>query len=65
MNRIKKLREALKISQKELSGKAGVSQPYIHDLENNKRGARPETLQRIADALGVTVNLLTDEKKRA
>lgn len=61
MNRIKEIREGLKISQVELSGKAKVSQPYLHDLENNRRGAKPETLARIAGALGVTVNELIEK----
>ena len=60
MNRIKVLREAQKLTQVELSGRAMISQPYLHDLENNKRGAKPETLQRIADALGVTVSDLME-----
>ena len=52
----------MKVSQTELSGKAKVSQPYLHDLENNRRGAKPETLARIAEALGVTVNDLEEKK---
>lgn len=56
MNRIKEIREFMKITQIELSKRAEVSQPYLHDLENNHRGAKPETLSRIAEALGVTVN---------
>ena len=56
MNRIKEIREVKKLTQVELSSLAKVSQPYLHDLENNHRGAKPETLQRIADALGVAVN---------
>ena len=64
MNRIKKLRMLFNVSQKELSRMAGISQPYLHDLENNNRGARPRTLQRIADALGVTVDKLLEEDKK-
>lgn len=63
MNRIKEAREALKVSQIELANRAGFSQPYIHDLENNHRGAKPETLQRIANALGVKVSDLVIERK--
>lgn len=64
MNRIRELREGFKISQVELSNKAGISQPYLYDLETNRRRGRPETLQRIADALGVSVSELqeTDQK---
>lgn len=63
MNRIKEIREFMQMSQTELSKLAEVSQPYLHDLENNRRGAKPETLMRIAGALGVTVNdLIVVEK---
>ena len=61
MNRIKEIRESKHISQTELSSSALISQPYLHDLENNRRGAKPETLQRIADALGVPVEELTEK----
>ena len=55
MNRIKEIREFCRMTQMELSTKAKISQPYLVDLENNRRGAKPETLQRIADAMGVQV----------
>lgn len=61
MNRIKELREKAKIQQKTLAEMAQVSQPYMHDLENNHRGAKPETLERIANALGVNVSDLIRE----
>ena len=47
--------------QKELAEKAGISCPYLHDLERDRRGAKPETISRIAEALGVTVEELTKE----
>lgn len=43
------------ISQKDLAEKVGVSCPYLCDLEKNRRGARPETYQRIAEALNCSV----------
>ena len=55
MNRIKEIREKKKVSQVSLSIKAGVSQPFLCDLENGRRGAKPDTLKRIAEALGVDV----------
>lgn len=55
MNRIKELRESLGINQKELAAMIGVSRPFLCDLEKNRRGARPETYQRIADVLRVPV----------
>ena len=56
MNRIKEVRERLKVSQLELARRAGVSQPFIHDLENENRNAKPETMRKIADALGCSVD---------
>lgn len=64
MYRIKEVRNALRVSQKDLAVMATISQPYLHDLENNRRGAKAETLQRIADALGVSVSILTEEDRR-
>ena len=60
MNRIKAVREQLQITQTELANRAKISQPFLHDLEHNKRGARPETMQRIAESLGVTVDELEE-----
>lgn len=61
MNRIKEIRTALMISQKDLAEKVGVSCPYLCDLEKNRRGARPETYQRIAEALNCSVMDLMKE----
>ena len=41
------------------AAKANISQPYLHDLENGNRGAKRETLERIAKALNVEVEDLT------
>ena len=61
MNRIKEIREKIGMKQMKLAELANVSQPYLFDLENNRRGAKPETLKRIADSLGVTVADLIKE----
>lgn len=63
MNCIKKIREFQRISQKNLAEAANVSQPYLHDLENNRRGAKPDTLMRIANALGVTASDLQEKEE--
>ena len=55
MNRIKEIRTAMKVTQMDLARSVGVSQPFLCDLENNRRGAKPETLTKIATALGVSV----------
>lgn len=62
MNRIKEIREKARMTQMELANLAKVSQPYLHDLENNHRGARPETYERIASALNVSVNELISKE---
>lgn len=56
LNRIKELRQKIGMTQKTLADSAQISQPYLFDLENNRRGARSETLERIAKALGVSVD---------
>lgn len=61
MNRIKTVREERRMSQNELAKRAGISQPFIHDLENGNRNAKPETWRKIADALGCTVDALKEE----
>ena len=61
MNRIKELRKEKGLTQKKLAELAGISQPYLNDLENGNRMGKPETLQRIADPLGVTVKILKGE----
>lgn len=62
MSNIKKIRLEKGVSQKELAEKAGVSQPFIHDLENENRNAKPETMERIAAALDCSVDDLRGEK---
>jgi transcriptional regulator with XRE-family HTH domain len=63
LDKIKKIRKARKMTQTELARRAGVSQPHIYDLENGNRRASPETLKRIAEALGVTVQELQDTQE--
>lgn len=58
MNRIREIRESLKLAQKDLAEMVGISCPFLCDLEKNRRGAKPETYQRIAEALNVPVTEL-------
>lgn len=62
VNKIKEIRERKGLQQKELAELVGLSAPYLHDLENDRRGAKPETLERIANGLGVTVMELTGKE---
>ena len=62
-NRIREIRLSRKMTQAELGNLLGVSQPYIHDLELGHRGAKIETLKKVAKALGVPLDqLLIDEE---
>ena len=60
MNRIKELREEKGMNQKELAKLTRISAPFLCDLERNRRGAKPETLQRIASVLGAEVSDLME-----
>lgn len=52
---IKRLRSLKGLTQKQLAAAAGVSQPFVHDLEHGiKKSATPEKLGQLAAALGVT-----------
>lgn len=53
--RLRSLREAAKISQVELSRRAGLSQEAISRLETGSREPRLETLKRLAQGLGVAL----------
>jgi DNA-binding XRE family transcriptional regulator len=58
-NLVKAWRKHLGISQKELAAGAGVSQPALSQMENcdNPRSA---TLEKLAEAMGLSVHQLTD-----
>lgn len=57
-DRIKEVRESMRMTQDELADKAGLSKGFVSDVENNKRGISAENLLRIADALGATLDYL-------
>ena len=52
MNEMLKAREALGMSQQELSTKTGITQPDISKLENGKANPSIGTLKKIAGAFG-------------
>lgn len=57
--RVKECREALGMTQEELSIKSGVSRGTIVALENDKESATTTaTLRKVAKALGVTISHL-------
>lgn len=57
---IKEAREAKGRSQKELAEAAGMSPQQLSQYENGLRNPKLETLIRIADALNVSIEALTD-----
>jgi transcriptional regulator with XRE-family HTH domain len=56
--RIRQLREAKGISQRELAEKAGLSREYVLRLEGAQQDPTLGTLEKIAKALGVPVGML-------
>jgi transcriptional regulator with XRE-family HTH domain len=60
-NQIRKYRKESNISQKELGNRLGMSQQQIAQYENGNRMPKVETLQRIADALGIYIGKLDDK----
>lgn len=51
--RITHLRERLEMSGNALAKKAGISQPYLWQIEAGEKDPPASTLKQIADALGV------------
>jgi len=54
-NRIREIRKAKNLTLAEISGSIGISIAYLSDIERGNRHGSEGTLQRIADALGVSV----------
>ena len=63
MNAIMRMRQEKGITQAALAEAAGVSQPFIYDLERGHRGAKMATLEKIADVLGCSVSELYDDER--
>ena len=59
--KIKEIRLLKGISQKELSERLGVSSAMISQYESGKRNPKMETLLKIADALGISINVFYDD----
>ena len=62
--RIRERRGELALSQRALSEAADVAVDVIVKLEQDARGARPLTLQKLAGALGVSAEYLTTGRER-
>lgn len=57
-DRVLKLRRHRGLTQRELADRAGISSPFISDIENNKRNVSSSVLLRIANALGASLDYL-------
>ena len=56
--RIKRLRESIRLSQKEFAGKIGISQSAVNRYENNQSEASYKTLLTYADYFDVSLDYL-------
>lgn len=62
MTKLKDKRIEKGLTPAQLADAAGVSRPYIHDLELGARGAKPDTWERIAAVLGCDVDEIEKRK---
>ena len=56
--RVRELRTVLGLSQEALAFAAGISTPYVSDVENGKRSPGLDVLVALAQALGVSLSEL-------
>lgn len=54
-----KLREKQEMSQEDLAYKAGIDRTYISGIEKGDRNISVSTYTKLANALGVNINLAT------
>jgi DNA-binding XRE family transcriptional regulator len=57
---IKLWREERGLTQQNLAARAGISKPYLSQIETGKRQGTVETLSALAGALDVPIDVLTD-----
>jgi DNA-binding XRE family transcriptional regulator len=60
MNLVKAWRTHLKMSQKDVAKKAGISQAALSQMEKTDNEHRTATLKKLAKAMGVSVDQLKD-----
>ena len=53
---LKEWRASLNLTQEQIADKTGISRQHYNRIENNPYSANVSTLDRIAVALGITVN---------
>ncbi|MDP6568344.1 MAG: helix-turn-helix transcriptional regulator [Candidatus Marinimicrobia bacterium] len=54
--RIKELRKHAGISQEKLAFKAGIDRTYINGVENGRRNISIKNIEKIAEALSITLS---------
>lgn len=59
--RLREQRLALGLRQGDLAQRAGISPAYLNLIEHNRRKVAPALLVRLAEALGVSAHLLSDD----
>ncbi len=57
---VKLWRERRGLTQQELADKAGISKPYLSQIETGKRQGTVETLSALARSLDIPLDVLTD-----
>jgi transcriptional regulator with XRE-family HTH domain len=62
--RLRGYRKDRKLSQEQLAGKAGISVSFLSMIERGERAAHVETIESLADALGVALPTVFDEGAR-
>lgn len=50
---LKSVREGYPLTMRELEERSGVSRNTVSDIENHRQNARPSTVRKLAQALGV------------
>jgi len=63
-NPIKVWREYRSLTQQQLAGKAGISKPYLSQLETGKRTGTTDVLSAIAKALDVSLEQVANPEKK-
>ncbi len=60
--RIMQLRNQKGLSQRQLSERTGIAASYLSRIENRRLEPRPKTLRKIAEALGIPVSDLFQDR---
>ena len=61
---LKEIREAKKLTQRQLSEKTGIETSHISEYENGHKLMREDTIRRFAEALNVSPGEIMGDKPR-